>query len=230
MEIQKQEIKPFSEAPGWTKTQGHCFSPFGPPVYVGKMDMSVIEEVQSHIESVRNDSSRDMGERLAGRIIQQYDISDLCSENVYGCIHAHLRNMCEGIEGVTGYSFGEFDFNGCQIDSLWVNIQKANEYNPPHLHDGMWSFVFYTKNDISQQEALDNHFDKQKGQSLGGALELRYGEMNWMNFAQYQHWPEVGDIIMFPSWLQHCVHSFYKEGAERISVAGNFQFVGSQGG
>lgn len=214
----------------WTKTQGHVFAPFGPPVYVGQLDVNILHELQTHVDTVRNDESRDMGERLAGRIIQQYDISDLCSDRVYAHLHQHLSNMCDGVEKVTGYEFGNFDINQCMVDALWVNIQKANEYNPPHLHDGMWSFVLYTKNDVSYEEALDNHFDRQKGQSLGGSLELRYGEMNWMNFAQYQHYPQVGDIIMFPSWLQHCVHSFYKEGAERISIAGNFQFVGSQSG
>ena len=28
-------------------------------------------------------------------------------------------------------------------DSLWINYQKANEYNPPHNHSGDLSFVIY---------------------------------------------------------------------------------------
>lgn len=218
------------ENPFANKTSGKVIMPFGPPVYIGKLSEEVLNEIQTHIETVREDYSRDMGERLAGRIREQYSITDLCSENVYKHLSSHLKNTQEGIEVITGYKFDQFDYTTCQIDSLWVNIQRANEYNPPHLHDGMWSFVLYTKNDMTFEEALDNHFDKQKGQTLAGSLELRYGEMNWMNFSQYQHWPEVGDIVIFPSWLQHCVHSFYKEGAERISVAGNFQFVGNPSG
>ena len=34
-----------------------------------------------------------------------------------------------------------------EYDGMWVNIQKANEYNPPHNHAGHISFVIYLKID-----------------------------------------------------------------------------------
>ena len=29
------------------------------------------------------------------------------------------------------------------LSALWINYQKANEFNPPHDHDGALSFVIY---------------------------------------------------------------------------------------
>ena len=31
------------------------------------------------------------------------------------------------------------------LTALWINYQKANEFNPPHDHDGKLSFVIYLK-------------------------------------------------------------------------------------
>jgi len=204
--------------------KGYIFSPFGPFVYLGKINESILVELQSRIEEVRGDKEKDVGERLAGRIVQQYDISENCSKQVYDEITSHLKCKYDELQAVTGLDYQSgIDWNKVWIDSLWVNIQKAGEYNPPHMHDGMYSFVIYTKNDMTREEAIDNQFDNQKGQSMAGHLELKFSEQNFANFSHYSHWPEVGDIIMFPSWLQHFVHSFYKEDVERISVAGNFQ-------
>ena len=206
------------------ENKGYIFSPFGPFIYLGKINESILVELQSRIEEVRGDKEKDVGEKLAGRIVQQYDISDACSKSVYNEITGHLKHKYNELEAVTGLDYQSgIDWNKVWIDSLWVNIQKAGEYNPPHIHDGMYSFVIYTKNDMTRDEAINNQFDVQKNQSMAGHLELKFSEQNFANFSHYSHWPEVGDIIMFPSWLQHFVHSFYKEDAERISVAGNFQ-------
>ena len=211
----------------WKQVQenkGYIFSPFGPFIYLGKINESILVELQSRIEEVRGDKEKDVGEKLAGRIVQQYDISDACSKSVYNEITGHLKHKYDELEAVTGLDYQSgIDWNKVWIDSLWVNIQKAGEYNPPHIHDGMYSFVIYTKNDMTRDEAINNQFDVQKNQTMAGHLELKFSEQNFANFSHYSHWPEVGDIIMFPSWLQHFVHSFYKEDAERISVAGNFQ-------
>lgn len=44
------------------ENKGYVFSPFGPFVYLGKMNESIIVELQSRIEEVRGDKSKDVGE------------------------------------------------------------------------------------------------------------------------------------------------------------------------
>tara|TARA_B100002019_G_scaffold292001_1_gene313795 strand:- start:1942 stop:2697 length:756 start_codon:yes stop_codon:yes gene_type:complete len=207
------------------RDEGVVISPFGPCIYHGAIRTDILHEIQTRIDQVRGDQEADMGHLLAGRIMEQYNITDLVSDSVFEHIMLHVHQMLNGIEGQTGYPADSIDVQHLGVDALWVNIQKAREYNPPHMHDGMWSFVLYTQNDLSYEDAVNNHYDQQKGQQLAGSLELRYGENIWQNFTQFQHYPVVGDIIMFPSWLQHSVHQFYQEGVERISVAGNIKLL-----
>jgi urocanate hydratase len=45
---------------------------------------------------------------------------------------------------------------------------------------------------------------------------------------QVSHVPNVGDMFIFPSYLQHYVLPFFSEGVERISVAGNIRLISSE--
>ena len=120
------------------------------------MRSDIIHELQTVIDQVRGNDERDMGDRLAGRVKEQYEISDLVSQSVYDHIFQHLQNYIEGIEGTTGYPADELK-NGYNygVDALWANVQKEREYQPPHMHDGMFSFVIYTQNDITHAEASE---------------------------------------------------------------------------
>ena len=53
-----------------------------------------------------------------------------------------------------------------------------------------------------------------------GMLIFDYGEHIPFSIGRKSSMPEVGDLVMFPSWLRHYVNDFKSEG-ERISVSGN---------
>lgn len=108
-----------------------------------------------------------------------------------------------------------------ELTKVWLNIQKANEYNPEHTHGGDLSFVIYL--DIPKEIQLENA--EYIGTSSGpGAINFRYGEdHDWAVSAQ-SFLPEKGDIYIFPAKLAHSVIPF-KSNVERISVAGNFKFI-----
>ena len=105
------------------------------------------------------------------------------------------------------------------LDSLWVNFQKPREYNPPHHHTGDISFVLFLQ--VPEGIKKENEAIKGIHNNEGpGMLIFDYGEHIPFSLARCSKMPEVGDIIMFPSWLRHQVHDFKSEG-ERISVSGN---------
>ena len=103
------------------------------------------------------------------------------------------------------------------LSSLWINYQKANEFNPPHDHDGKLSFVTY----LSIPEELKKENQAYKGKSCGpGGIQFIYGNgprdcITYMSF-----FPEEGDMFIFPAWLKHWVAPF-KSDCTRISVSGN---------
>ena len=188
------------------------FSPFGPLIHLTKVDPKYVEELLGHIESVRGEEERDYAGNLAGRIHEQYTVEDKTSDTCKNHILRHAQTFTHE-SGMQPQPL--------QINGLWVNIQKEMEVNPMHAHDGMLSFVLYIKNDLTRAETINNKFDKAGDKELAGILELHYGEEQFLNWSKYYLWPEVGDLIIFPSWLRHFVYPHYEEGKERISVAGN---------
>ena len=103
------------------------------------------------------------------------------------------------------------------LSALWINHQKANEFNPPHDHDGKLSFVTY----LQIPEELKKENKEYIGKSCGpGGIQFIYGNgprdcVTYMSF-----FPEENDMFIFPAWLKHWVAPF-KSDVTRISVSGN---------
>jgi len=203
-----------------TQIDGDIITPFGPPVWSGKLDPRIVKEVQACIETQRTATDDDVGSQLAGRVESQRTIEDLVSDGVKDHILTHAIKWANS----AGMDMQKSEV---EINGLWVNYQQQFEYNPIHSHDGMFSFVFYTKNTIAYEDAINNQFDSGRNNAggmmnnaLAGHIILHYGETQFMNWSQFSHYPQEGDILIFPAWLNHSVHPFFTEG-ERISVAGN---------
>ena len=105
---------------------------------------------------------------------------------------------------------------------LWINYQKANEYNPPHNHSGDLSFVIYLQVPAELEKELKETEDLHNN-SGPGTINFNYGEEMSFSISAFSKLPEVGDIFIFPAWLTHYVHAF-KSNVERISVSGNIEF------
>ncbi len=189
------------------------FSPFGPVLYIGDIDSKYINEMEQCIETATKDEALSARKGLAGRIDDQYEILPLASDACKGHILQHVNEYY--------YQTGGSPLTDIAIDALWVNMQRYMEFNPIHAHGGMISFVIYIKNDLERDSAINNKFDNARGTELAGHLQLRYGEEAYMNWITFNHWPEKGQIVIFPSWLQHFVFPHYEQDKVRISVAGN---------
>jgi len=102
-----------------------------------------------------------------------------------------------------------------RLDKLWINYMKANEYNPPHSHNGDLSFVIYldVPKEIEQEKNEHTH-------AGAGVIAFDFGQQMPLSIARIAYSPSTSDAIIFPSWLKHHVHSF-KSPVERISVSGN---------
>tara|TARA_R110000824_G_C15134626_1_gene669381 strand:+ start:49 stop:684 length:636 start_codon:yes stop_codon:yes gene_type:complete len=112
---------------------------------------------------------------------------------------------------------------GWYLEKLWINYQKANEYNPPHEHTGDLSFVIY----LQVPEEIVKENEKMKGvHNNDGPGVINFWVGSNMPFAinKFSKMPSAGDIFIFPAWLPHYVNAF-KSDVERISVSGNICFA-----
>ena len=101
-----------------------------------------------------------------------------------------------------------------KMESAWVNYMKKGEFNPPHNHDGILSFVLF----LQIPDELKKENKKYNGTSMGaGSIDFRTG-ISAPN--SHSFFPKEGDIFIFPSTLEHWVFPF-KSDVERVSVSGN---------
>ena len=114
-----------------------------------------------------------------------------------------------------------------RVGEVWVNLQKKNEYNPMHSHDGLLSFVIWMKipYKLSDESQVDN-VKNSKSKYTASCFEFVYtnilGEIVGFKLPIEQGWE--GRIVMFPSKLSHQVYPFQTSDGYRISVSGNIYF------
>ena len=102
----------------------------------------------------------------------------------------------------------------------WINVNRAGDWNMLHCHPGCFlSATYYVKvpPDMNRGEIV---FRDPRGPAVA-MYETPGIELPWVGSgAGIPFTPRTGQLIMFPSWLEHRVESF--EGAgERISIAFN---------
>ena len=130
----------------------------------------------------------------------------------------------------------------CEIktEDIWSVHSFESEYNPIHSHNVKTGYglatVTYTKLPETmkihrpEDEARYNQYGLFKDNLAGitdGYISLQAGPQknlqqlrNFETTQQVAVRPEVGLMVMFPIWMNHCVYPFKGEG-ERRSVASN---------
>ena len=113
---------------------------------------------------------------------------------------------------------------GWNLESLWVNFQKKHEFNPPHDHSGVFSFVIWMqiptsfaeqrKLPICAESNADNHIS-----NFAFSYTNTMGRVS--TFAYNMEKQAEGYMVMFPSQMLHQVFPFYENDGERISISGN---------
>ncbi len=105
-----------------------------------------------------------------------------------------------------------------EIGNFWININRDKDSNNPHAHPGaFFSGVYYIKSSpmagaISFMHPVATH-----------PYTIPYGVNEFeteFNTSSYIEQPEVGKLIIFPSWLIHFVQP-NRSGNDRISLAFN---------
>jgi len=108
--------------------------------------------------------------------------------------------------------------NNIHLVHSWIVSQYAGEYNPWHHHSGDFSSVIYLKlpEDMNKEweEDFEDHYP------ANGLIEFAYGESSDFRNDNIKFKPEVGKLLMFPSYLKHFVYPFKSEG-ERRSMSFN---------
>jgi hypothetical protein len=107
-----------------------------------------------------------------------------------------------------------------RLESLWINFSQKHDFNPPHTHTGILSFVIFCKvpEEIFEVQADSNT-------QRAGEIHFQYGEpISKLQGCEYPIKPYENLMLIFPAELKHFVPAYWVD-AERISVSGNFVVV-----
>lgn len=205
---------------------------FSPTILESKVPKRFLDIVNNIGDEVLADDGLskkyDFSESLVGKVSKEVGIPIQNEDDSVYCLSI-MRNYCKEYlkqmqEWGRSYEWNKASGSAIpkeeniNISQSWIVSQYKNEYNPWHKHSGHFSAVIYLK----IPDGMENHFVKetQDHYPASGLLEFSYGEAQDMRSDTLMCKPEVGMILLFPSYLKHSVYPFYCDG-ERRSMSFN---------
>ena len=195
---------------------------------VGVVEAQLPEDVVDNIWTVINearDAPEDMKGELAGNISSSIRLDSsspllekFISEVIPSFMDSHIQNY--GAPWRAVMKEGE----GFNLESLWVNFQKKHEFNPPHDHSGVFSFVIWMQipTSYAEQKKLPICAESNaKGTISNFAFHYTNSLGRVSQFVYNMEKEAEGYMVMFPSEMKHQVFPFFENDGERISISGN---------
>ena len=188
-----------------------------PGFFLGKVDPRALEMIEREVQSIQQDFSRGLpwNHELAGQIKNEYFLKECFAalEPYFIGVAKHYNRVFFGVETQEEW----------QLLDLWVNFQRKNEYNPPHNHRGMLSFVIWLKVPFSAEEEMEAVQSRKTTNACAANFAFLYnqadGKIAMENIPVDRRFEGV--ICVFPAAIHHTVYPFTTSDEFRISVAGN---------
>lgn len=184
-----------------------------PPELLGALNRLAREVVASP------EASPDASLKLAGQLFQQRELNlqhpvvqELCQQVILPGCERWIRHVMDlqPPQGRGPWMPGRY---GLRLIDLWLNVQRAGDYNPTHTHGGSFSGVLFLQ---VPPQITGDRFDGQlcfHGPEEWQIQTFRTGMAHYVL-------PIPGQYYVFPAWQPHSVAPFRGEG-ERWSLAFN---------
>ena len=187
----------------------------------GHLPQSLLSDLQALASEVlaHPGDSPDASPKLAGQLSLQLELGprnaavlELCRDHILPSCEHWIREVIdrEPPQGRGPWTQGRY---GLQMIDLWLNVQRAGDYNPVHTHGGSFSGVLFLQ---VPPQISPERFD---GQLCFHGPEEWHIQSFRTGMAHYVL-PVPGDFYVFPAWQPHSVAPFRGEG-ERWSIAFN---------
>ena len=214
-----------------TETGDKLLYPFGPVLFQSEVDQNFTNkllEEGSKLNKEKNDHNfRLVGQHKYGRSYSySSEFENDCEpyllkyvERYFNGLYQQYGPTCTIVEKDLRVHVGKKQVKQCKLklDTMWINYSKKHDFNPPHTHTGILSFIIYCKvpDEIFTVQADSNS-------QRAGEVHFEYGEeMSPIMGSEFPIRPYENLLLIFPASLKHHVPSYWVD-AERVSVSGNF--------
>ena len=118
------------------------------------------------------------------------------------------------------------------ISDMWVNFQKKYEFNPPHDHSGLFSFVVFINipYDLKEEENYFGEVRKKDSDQVQNHTS-KFAFLNTDHSGAVSCDPMdvdksfEGKMLLFPAKQIHQVFPFFTSDDYRITVSGNMKLL-----
>lgn len=188
----------------------------------------VLSFVKNEIDNISNNrtTAKKMTSELVGQIANEFEMFDSRSiieqlslelVNEYERHFKHAGIRCDVLQNL------KLNPSSFELGPLWVNFQKKHEYNPPHKHSGVYSFVMWIKipYNIKDERIAENSVNSFRNSN--GIFYFQFidslGDINKFSIDADSLYE--GKMLFFPAEMWHGVNPFFSSDDERISISGN---------
>jgi hypothetical protein len=191
------------------------------PNRVGWLEMKLSSVAMNHLWEYVDKAEQNCNKNLAGQISRSLSLKD--KDNWFFekiCLPA-IHNFCTYFNTVSGKTFTYP--HHYTLGSFWVNYQKKHEFNPPHDHTGVFSFVIFMKipTDYRKQHKLPVIAQSNQAQASNFVFQFVDILGRPQHYSYFLDPNSAATMLFFPASLIHMVHPFYKVNGDRITIAGN---------
>lgn len=198
---------------------------------IGVLDIQIPENIMQVLSAsvrkiLKEDFEKSIGfqTKLVGHLEHEYVLEPHCWE----ILEPLLLHAASLYDQRWRYSrqvdIGVFNDNTqLRIKDLWVNFQKKHEFNPPHLHTGIFSFVIWVNIPYNLEDEYKVFPSIDTDSNKTSKFTFHYSNILGM----HSGWPIPvdrsfqGKMLFFPAALTHSVNPFFTSDDYRISIAGN---------
>ena len=192
------------------------------------MDVRLPEELMNFLRNALADTTqhKDANTMLAGNVSKSMYIEDKDNWFYDNALKEMMEHMYFNNSWKNYYNvkIGKIDsLPTFEMTEMWANYQKQYEFNPPHTHDGLYSFVVFMKipTHWKEQHALPMSANSNIPCSSNFQF-LLVGGGGKVQVVNIPLSPEdEGRMLFFPAWMVHQVLPFYGTEEERITISGN---------
>ena len=181
------------------------------------LPQDIVDELRLKAEAAKENENHHNNE-LAGNIKEEYSI-DISS--FYTRFDLLLYDMCDAYQ--QNFNYMENQYRSLnkplphELNQMWVNYQKKYEFNPPHNHSGVFSFVIWLQIPYNLEEEIKE--EHRRDASLFNFIFSHQDRLSTERLHVDKSWE--GYMILFPSQQFHYVNPFYTSDDYRISISGN---------
>ena len=181
-----------------------------------KLNKSELDFIWYCIENKSNHN--DIQYKLAGNITASYELKD--HKNLFWT--SVVNPLIKDFEDY----YLQKSEGKLRLDKLWVNYQKQTEFNPIHIHTGVYSFVIWLKIPTHHEHQRKLPIASPSNSETISNFQFTYTDLlGKIRSYNYNMSPEAeGTMLLFPATLSHQVYPFYNCDDTRISVSGNVSY------